>query len=423
MRSSVLAAAVGSALLAAFTCAPARADDMMCGGGKDLMVQALERVTPTSGNSDLEDALELLKHAVSSCAELGDAWYYRSLVEQRLGQTRAAAFSLMMAKQFGSEAMNEGQNPFVLATPIQTRSIGGGSEQQQAQPAASTPAVAGPVQQKWALVVGISQFEDPDVPKLYYTTADAKGFAEELVDPGIGGFPADHVTLLLDSQATTVGIKEALNRIARQAGANDEVVIYVATHGSPRSMDVTGANYIVTYDTKFENGGQLDEDALYATALPMVQLANAVATRMKALRTLVILDTCYSGGAITNPSKVMVGSIGNASVSNATLDRMSQGTGRIILAAASENEESLENSQLQHGYFTYFLLQALKKNSGLMPLTDVYSTVAQAVTQRVAADAKAAHKDLSQHPVMSRSSTGADFALRTTGGSGAASGG
>ncbi len=36
---------------------------------------------------------------------------------------------------------------------------------------------------------------------------------------------------------------------------------------------------------------------MYATAYPMVELANAVATRMKALRTAVFLDTCYSGGA------------------------------------------------------------------------------------------------------------------------------
>lgn len=422
MRSGLSIVAVAAALLAWFACAPAHADDTMCGGGKDLVVQALERVTPTSSNDDFEDALQLLKHANSSCAELGDAWYYRSLVEQRLGDARAAAFALTMAKQFGSEAMNDGLNPFVLATPIQTRTIGGGNEQEQGQAPSSSTAVAGPVQQKWALVVGISRFEDPAVPKLNYTTADAKSFAEELVDPAIGRFPADHIILLLDSQATTVAIKEALNRIARKAGPNDEVVIYVATHGSPRSMDVTGANYIVTYDTKFEDGGQVDEDALYATALPMVQLANAVATRMKALRTLVILDTCYSGGAITNPSKVMVGDIGNASVSNKTLDRMSQGTGRIILAAASENEESLENSQLQHGYFTYFLLQTLRKNGGLMPLSDVYTTVAQEVTERVAADAKAAHKDLAQHPVMSRSSTGANFALGITAGSGAASG-
>ena len=79
---------------------------------------------------------------------------------------------------------------------------------------------------------------------------------------------------------------------------NDLVVIYVATHGTPRTTDTAGgANYLVTYDTEVYNGGNLDEDALYATAYPMVELADAVSTRMKALRTAVFLDTCYSGGA------------------------------------------------------------------------------------------------------------------------------
>lgn len=411
MSSRVRSWAGALALMAAVTCLQVRAqDDTMCGGGKDLVVQALERVTPTSSNDAYQDALELLKHAVSSCAELGDAWYYRSLVERRLGNTRLADFSLGMAKHVGSEAMDQSLNPFILATPIATRAIAANAPQQGEAPA-SAPAKAGPVQQKWALVVGIGQFEDPVIPALHYTTDDAKSFAAELVDPNIGRFPPDHVLLLTDSQATTVAIKEALNKIARLADYNDEVVIYVATHGSPRSMDVAGANYIVTYDTKFETDRQVDEDALYATALPMVQLANAVATRMKALRTVVILDTCFSGGAVGNESKVMVSGIGNAAPSQQTLNRMAEGTGRIVLAAASEQEESLESPTLQHGYFTYFLLQALKKDNGLDPLTDIYAAVAQEVSQRVSHDAQLGHQSLAQHPVMSRSSNQADFAL------------
>ncbi len=400
------------AVLVVSSTATARADEVMCGGGRDLMVQALERVTPTSSNDDYQDALQLLKHAVSSCAELGDAWYYRRLVDLRLGLTTDANLSLKMAKQMGSEAMDQNLNPFILATPVTTRAIAGGEAEGQAP--ASAPTTAGPVQQKWALVVGISQFQDPLIPVLHYTTDDAKSFAAELVDPNIGRFPPDHVLLLTDSQATTVAIKEALNKIARLAGYNDEVVIYVATHGSPRSMDVAGANYIVTYDTKFETDRQVDEDALYATALPMVQLANAVATRVKALRTVVILDTCFSGGAIDNESKVMVSGIGNAAPAQKTLDRMAEGTGRIVLAAASEKEESLESPTLQHGYFTYFLLQALKKDNGMDPLTGIYASVAQQVSDRVAHDAQLGHQNLAQHPVMSRSSNKADFALGVT---------
>lgn len=413
--------AIAVAVLMAGTCACARAQGDRCGAGKDLMVQALERVTPTSSNDEFEDSLQLLKHAVATCTELGDAWYYRSLVERRLGNAGLADYSLTKAKMFGSEAMQEGLNPFVLATPVHSRALPAGAP---GEPPPNTPAVAGPVQSKWALVVGISRFADHAVPQLNYTTQDASAFAAELKDPSIGRFPAENVRVLTDDQATTKNIKEQLNWIARHAQANDVVVIYVATHGSPRSLDSAGgANYIVTYDTEIKSVDSPDEDALYATALPMVELANAVATRFKALRTAVILDTCYSGGAVTNESKLMGKGVANAAPSSATLDRMAQGTGRIVIAAARSDEESLESDQLHHGYFTYFLLQAIKANNGLTPIADVYASVARQVSDRVAADAKKDGQDLGQHPVMSRSADNADFALGITVGGAAAKGG
>ncbi len=408
--------AAGLALLALLSSAAARADDDRCGAGKDLVVQALERVRPNSSDDAFEDALELLKHAVSTCAELGDAWYYRSLVEQRLGNTRLAQYSLQKAQTFGSEAMQQSLNPFVLATPSHSRALHGETAE-RGEPPAETPAVAGPVQQKWALVIGIGQFQNPGIPTLHYTTADAKAFALELADPAVGRFPPDHVGVLLDDQATTRNIKEKLNWIARNAKPNDLVVIYVATHGSPRTDDSAGgANYIVTYDTDVGRGGPIDQDALYATALPMVELANAVATRMKALRTAVILDTCFSGGAMGNTAKLMAPGLANSAPSPAMLERMADGTGRIVVAAARSDEESLESDSLQHGYFTYYLLEAMKTNKGMDPMSHVYTSVAQAVEQQVDALAKKQGKTFGQHPVMSRSSAQADFALGVGGG-------
>jgi hypothetical protein len=411
----------GAALLALVACTCLHADDERCGAGKDLVAQALERVPPGAGDDAYEDALQLLKHAVSTCTELGDAWYYRSLVEQKLGHANLAQYSLSKARMFNSEALQRGLNPFVLATPpARSRAL---TAAHAPQSGTNGPVTPGPIQQKWALVVGISHFVDRAVPSLNYTTSDASALAAELKDPAIGKFPAANVKVLTDDQATTRNIKEQLNWIARNAQPNDLVVIYVATHGSPRELDAAGgANYIVTYDTEIRSVDTPDQDALYATALPMVELANAVATRMKALRTAVILDTCYSGGAVTNESKLMGKGVANAAPSQATLERMSDGTGRIVIAAARSDEESLESDQLHHGYFTYFLLQALKANNGMTPMSQLYATVAQQVADRVAADAKKGGQTLGQHPVMSRSSEDADFALGATAG-GTAKGG
>ncbi len=389
---------------------PALCQGARCGAGKDLVVQALERISPQADRSAYEDALQLLKHAVSECGELGDAWYYRSLVEQHLGHDALAKYALDKARFNGSEALQEGLNPLVLATP------GGRGFTAEGEPSAEPvkPPPPGPVQQKWALVIGIGHFSDHEIPRLNYTAADANAIAAQLKDPGIGNFPAANVQVLIDEQATTQKIKEELNMIARRAQPNDLVLIYVASHGTPRTMDTAGgANYLVTYDTEVYKAGKFDEDAMFATAYPMVELANAVATRMKALRTAVILDTCYSGGSMKNESAQMNSGTADAGPANTgpsqqMLARMSEGTGRIVMSASQVNEESLESDELRHGYFTYFLLQALKSDKGMAPLSQVYAEVAQQVTHRVSA------AGLHQHPVISKSSDDADFALRAT---------
>jgi Caspase domain len=396
-------------LLAAtlIACPSARAQGVRCGAGQDLIVQALERITPQSSNDAFEDALQLLKSAVAECPELGDAWYYRSLVEKRLGRGHEALASYAMdkARFNGSEALDQGLNPLVLSTPASSRGIE--AEGVETPVPVAPPVKPGPVQQKWALVVGIGHFTDKQIPQLNYTGSDATAFADALKDPSIGGFPSDNVHVLTDDQATTKNIKEELNWIARHAQPNDLVVIYVATHGTPRTTDTAGgANYLITYDTEVYNSGTLDEDALYATAYPMVELADAVSTRMKALRTAVFLDTCYSGGA-AGASGSQSSALANTAPSGAMLSHMSDGTGRIVMAASEVNEESLESSQLKHGYFTYYLLQALKTGKGQTPLSQVYASVAQQVSTNVSS------QGMHQHPVMNRSSVDADFALRT----------
>ncbi len=57
-----------------------------------------------SGSSELEDANQLLKRAAELCGELGDAWYYRSLVERKLGHAVLADFAMRQAQKFPSDA-------------------------------------------------------------------------------------------------------------------------------------------------------------------------------------------------------------------------------------------------------------------------------------------------------------------------------
>jgi uncharacterized caspase-like protein len=362
-----------------------------CGAGTDLMVQALERVQPNSAPSQIRDAVELLKTATAECISLGDAWYYRSLLERKLGNTRLADYSLEKARQNNSEALQQQIDPFVLSTSREIKP-------------------AGSVREKWALVIGIGKFRDPGIPVLHYTAADANGFAQSLLNANVGRFKPQNVAVLTDYQATTKNIREKLNWLARTAQPDDLVVIYIATHGSSRDLDTAGVNYIITADTEItpkaganrdktaDTDKEIDHDALFATALPMVDIANTVASRVRAQRVAVFLDTCFSGAAAgSGGTKKVSSALPFRSVSAATLDRMSEGAGRVILAASQENQESLESASLGHGYFTYYLLQALQQSKGMETMGKVFLYV----RDQVAARAKQ-----QQVPVMAQSDQG-----------------
>jgi len=363
-----------------------------CGAGKDLIVQALERVSPTSNTSTMQDGIELLKHAIGECANLGDAWYYRSLLERKVGNTRLADYSLNKARDNNSEALAQHLDPFSLSTRPNV-------------------APAGPVHDKWALVVGIGKFQQPEIQSLQYAASDAAAFAVWLKNPASGRFKADHVVVLTDTQATTRNIREKLNWLARSAGPNDLVVVYIATHGSSRDMDTRGVNYIITYDT--EVGKNMDnEDALFATALPMVDIANTIASRVEAQRAAIFVDTCYGAAAAGGGTRLVAPGVASASISGETLTHIAQGTGRVVVAASTTEQESLEDSTLGHGYFTYYLLEALRKNQGLVPLSQVFPYVRQQVEARAQARWK-----MQQTPVMSESDRGSEIAIGVAAGS------
>ena len=312
-----------------------------CGVANDLVVQSLENLKTSTATADLADGIQLLKQAAQACPTLGDAWYYRSLFEDKLGHKPLASFALRQAKLIGSPAMDSSLNPFQLATP---------PEQQ---------IVIGPVHQKWALVIGVGKFQDK-ANNLPFTKKDAEDFASILKDPQIGRFSEDHVRVLTNADATLANVKAGLNWIARQATPADMVVVYVASHGTARHRDSVGhLNYILTHDTDAS-----DEDKLYASALPMIDISEVVRSRIQALRTVIFLEPCHSegGGSLLR----------SATPSDALMERMKAGTGRVIIAAAREKERSFESEKFENGIFTHFLLQGLKEKGGSVSISKIF---------------------------------------------------
>ena len=319
-----------------------------CAVSKDLVVRALELVSAHPARQDLSSGLLLLKQAEEACDENGDAWYYRSLFERQLGKGNPA-YALGKAKERTSPAREAGDDPFHLATPER------GAIVQHAHTQANPPQgtrvsqdLRRPdVSHKWALVVGVASFRNSRL-NLKYTGKDAEAIASLLRDPVYGRFGADHVRLIEDSQATTVAVRAGLDWLAHKAAPDDLAVIYIATHGTAREQDVAGVNYVLTFDSDVES-----DEGLYSTAIPMVEISNVVRTRLQALKVVVILDTCHSGGVLSQTVSIP------SSVSPQIVEHIKEGTGRFVLAASQGEESSYEAPKYGHGIFTYYLLQAL----------------------------------------------------------------
>jgi hypothetical protein len=67
------------------------------------------------------------------------------------------------------------------------------------------------------------------------------------------------------------------------------------------------------------------------------------------------------------------------------LDRISQGIGRAILSSSQEEQSSYEGAPFQNGYFTHFLIEALRRDNGMDSIQQIYPYVKDQVSKAAAA--------------------------------------
>jgi hypothetical protein len=207
----------------------------------------------------------------------------------------------------------------------------------------------------WAVVIGINDY--PRLPKLKYAVNDAEAFYRLLVEEN--RIPPENVTLLTNEQASLVNLRSTLGtRIKNAARESDMVIIFFAGHGATErdaaSPDGDGLEkYLLPFDT--------DPADLYTTAMPMVEVAR-VFNRIRSERLVFIADACYSGGSGGRTISV---ADTRANIGDRFLERVVGGRGKVIITASAANEVSVEKDELQHGVFTYYLLEGLRGKADL----------------------------------------------------------
>jgi hypothetical protein len=103
---------------------------------------------------------------------------------------------------------------------------------EQAATALMAAAPAAPGGQTYALLIGVSKYQRPDL-SLQFAHADAQTFSQMLGSPRGGGIPAQNIITLTDDKATTAAVRNAFQDfMKRRATKNDTVIIFVAGHGT-----------------------------------------------------------------------------------------------------------------------------------------------------------------------------------------------
>jgi hypothetical protein len=242
--------------------------------------------------------------------------------------------------------------------------------------AAPPPPAPVRISNRWAVVVGVGEYDSRAIPRLRFAARDAEAMHTYLTTHG--GYPKENVVLLTDSTAqkpTLLNIKRALGDfLARRAGRDDMVLIYFAGHGAPE-VDAAGAEgdglskYLIPRDA--------DPDSLYTTALPMDEIQRIFA-RVQAERIVMLLDTCYSGTA--GGRTFARASTRATGINDQFLERLTRSRGRVIITASGPNEVALELAELGHGVFTHFVLEGLRgkadrNRDGIVTVSELYEYV------------------------------------------------
>ena len=119
-----------------------------------------------------------------------------------------------------------------------------------------------------------------------------------------------------------------------------------------------------------------------------IELQDWLANRIKAKRALILLDTCELGALIAGHARSRT----DAPASEAAVGRLHEATGRPVLTAAavgqSAHEGEIGASGEAHGYFTWAVLDALRKGdtngNDMIELSELVAHV-QTVVPKIAA--------------------------------------
>lgn len=199
----------------------------------------------------------------------------------------------------------------------------------------------------YAVIVGISDYQDSGIPKLRFAHKDAEAFANFLRSEAGGKLGVDNIKIFLNQEATRGKFIMALDWLQEVAKENDKIIIYFSGHGDIDKKSESKPGYLLCWDV-------LPGHYMASGGLNLRDLQEMVSNyaNINKAKVILITDACHSGALTGN-------SIGGSQTTNANLEK--QFANEIKIMSCQPNEFSLEGEQWGggRGAFSYYLINGL----------------------------------------------------------------
>jgi WD40 repeat protein/uncharacterized caspase-like protein len=206
----------------------------------------------------------------------------------------------------------------------------------------------------YLLAVGVSEYKEPGL-RLKFAAADARSLFEVFESWAVPGglYGEKYTCCLTDAEATRDKILGVMDEMARKAEAKDVFVLFLAGHGAQHEERY----FFLPYEMTATGSGVVTPSDLEKQALNIDSLEEHLA-KLKTGKRLLIYDTCHAGAA---QRRFSAGAVPPEAALRKAIERLNRARGTISIASAGAKEEAQENEKLEHGLFTYAVLEALRK--------------------------------------------------------------
>ncbi len=225
----------------------------------------------------------------------------------------------------------------------------------------------------YALLIGIDKYEDDEITELRFASRDVKEFRDKLIK--LLGYPEDNIYLYTHEKshhADHLSVIKQFSLLSRKMKPEDSFIFYFSGHGVENETGV----HLLTTDTDTYSKLLLGQ-----SSIPLKALMNEMSCS-RVLNRIFIIDACRNNPVTKSKGGTAPGlsdKFAKEIIMVANAGEKFSGTPRIgTLFSTSRGYRSFERSKLQHGLFSYFLLEGMEELMSLkgeIPLTDLTELV------------------------------------------------